>query len=153
MHSRLIWVRALLGKAAVQLAGLAALASAAALLVGLNGETGLLAVVSGPEARRGVTALLGRLAAVRGGSMGEAAEADLVASAVGGEEALLGGMDDEGGAGGSIGSIGSTGSAVVLDLSPVFLFVGQYYGWWACLVWSVVACSTMLVYRLGLNSD
>ena len=148
MHSRLIWVRALLGKATVQLAGLAALASAAALLVGLNGETGLLAVVSGPEARRGVTALLGKL--YRGGGGGEAVEAELVISAVGGEGGLLAGMDDGGGAG---GSIGSTGSALVLDLSPVFLFVGQYYGWWACLVWSVVACSTMLVYRLGLNSD
>jgi len=37
-------------------------------------------------------------------------------------------------------------------LSPVFLFVGSFYGWWACLVWSVVACSTLVVYRLGLNS-
>lgn len=39
-----------------------------------------------------------------------------------------------------------------LDLGPLFVFLGQFYGWWACLVWSVVACGTLAVHRLGLSS-
>mmetsp|Transcript_19076 Transcript_19076/g.32690 ORF Transcript_19076/g.32690 Transcript_19076/m.32690 type:complete len:548 (+) Transcript_19076:130-1773(+) len=33
----------------------------------------------------------------------------------------------------------------------VWLFMCQFIGWWACLVWSVVACASMAVRRLGLD--
>jgi hypothetical protein len=68
------------------------------------------------------------------------------------DEDVLGGMEDE--------TVVAESAAVTaaaefraLDLSPLFLFIGQFYGWWACMVWSVIAVSALAVYRLGLDSD
>lgn len=38
-----------------------------------------------------------------------------------------------------------------LELAPVFSFMGRFFGFWACLCWSVCACGAMAVHRLGLT--
>ena len=51
MSARMVWVQSVLAKVAIQLGGLAAVGVSAALLMGLSGRNGLLAVVMRPEVR------------------------------------------------------------------------------------------------------
>ena len=124
MRRRLDMIRSLLGRAAVQLIGLASVASSAALLLALNAEGGLLQLVSEPGNKRWFMALIGR-----GEASGDTA----------------GGTVESTGGGGGVAASG--------DFSAVFSFIGRFYGWWACLAWSVISMSSLAVHRLGLNTD
>jgi hypothetical protein len=127
MRRRLDLIRAYLGKVAVQLLALASVASSAALLLALNAGSG-------------------EDASGEGGGLLTLAASDPSEARRWLQRALFGaspsGAEDAGDA-----------PPPLTDLSPVFAFIGRFYGWWACLVWSVVAVSSLAVQRLGLNSD
>jgi hypothetical protein len=163
--------------------GLAVILSSAALLSGLHGERGLITLATKPGSReyvlsagRKVLEAAGPMGHSLADQLAALAESTTVSAAssasledqvlishhvadhsegsrnLTADEDVLGGMEDE--------TVVAESAAVTaaaefraLDLSPLFLFIGQFYGWWACMVWSVIAVSALAVYRLGLDSD
>lgn len=119
---RLNYIRVTVGKAATQLLVPCVLTLSCSILLLVYGWAAWWPVHRG--------SVLARL-----GAAGAAAEGGVPGAA------LEGGQAGEGGGGGGPG-----------DASLLWVFLARYFGWWACLVWSVCACCTLLIKRVGLDA-
>jgi hypothetical protein len=73
-----------------------------------------------------------------------------------GEDPLFGLTDDVGGASAAVQAVVVEAVAEVVQRvsssKDLWLFVCQFFGWWVCSMWTLVAGCSLAVHRLGLNS-
>ncbi|KAG1677156.1 hypothetical protein FOA52_000962 [Chlamydomonas sp. UWO 241] len=139
MRARLDYMRTMAAKTALQVAGLAGVALATGVLASMHGRGSLLDALAADAVRGPMLGAL-RSLAERGASDAADGAAQLSGSAA---ARLLTLLQPAVGTGAV--------SSVSGDVGAVFVFVGRFYGTWACLAWSIIAWGALAVHKLGLN--